>query len=88
MELGIGADADGGFAWSGGGEGRRRSSAARLPGLAFFRFNAPLTFFNADYFKQRALRAANQAGMDLEWFVIDAIPISDIDTDGLYASAI
>ena len=23
--------------------------------------------------------------MDLEWFVIDAIPISDIDTDGLYA---
>ena len=23
--------------------------------------------------------------MDLEWFVIDAIPISDIDTDALYA---
>jgi len=63
----------------------RHPAAKSLPGLALFRFNAPLTFFNADYFKQRALRAANQAGMDLEWFVIDAIPISDVDTDGLYA---
>ena len=63
----------------------RHPSARTLPGLALFRFNAPLTFFNADYFKQRALIAANRAGVDLQWFVIDAIPISDIDTDGLYA---
>ena len=63
----------------------RHPTAKTPPGLALFRFNAPLTFFNADYFKQRALRAANQAGTHLQWFVIDAIPISDIDTDGLYA---
>jgi MFS superfamily sulfate permease-like transporter len=50
-----------------------------------FRFNGPLTFFNADYFKQRALAAAHSAGDDLRWFVIDAIPISDIDVNGLYA---
>ena len=36
----------------------RHPAAKSLPGLALFRFNAPLTFFNADYFKQRALRAA------------------------------
>ena len=49
-----------------------------------FRFNGPLTFFNADYFKQRALAAAD-AGKDVRWFVIDAIPVSDIDVNGLYA---
>jgi len=63
----------------------RHSSARTTPGLTIFRFNAPLTFFNADYFKQRALAAAAAAGPDLRWFVIDAIPISDIDISGLYA---
>jgi MFS superfamily sulfate permease-like transporter len=50
-----------------------------------FRFNGPLTFFNADYFKQRALAAADAAGKDLRCFVIDAIPISDTDVNGLVA---
>ena len=50
-----------------------------------FRFNGPLTFFNADYFKQRALSAVDAAENDVSWFVIDAIPISDIDVNGLYA---
>jgi len=63
----------------------RHRAAKTFPGLVLFRFNAPLTFFNADYFKQRALVAADSAGPDLRWFVIDAIPISDIDINGLYA---
>ena len=63
----------------------RHRNAKTFPGLTFFRFNAPLTFFNAYYFKQCALAAANSAGPDLQWFVIDAIPISDVDIDGLYA---
>jgi high affinity sulfate transporter 1 len=64
----------------------RHGAAARtFPGLVLFRFNGPLTFFNADYFKQRALAAAEASGKDLRWFVIDAIPISDIDVNGLYA---
>ena len=61
----------------------RHPSAKTVPGIVLFRFNAPLTFFNADYFKQRALAAAAVA--DLKWFVIDAIPISDVDINGLYA---
>ena len=63
----------------------RHRSAKTFSGLTLFRFNAPLTFFNADYFKQRALAAADAAGPDLQWFVIDAIPISDVDINGLYA---
>jgi len=63
----------------------RHRSAQTTPRLTIFRFNAPLTFFNADYFKQRALAAVAAAGPGLRWFVIDAIPISDIDISGLYA---
>jgi high affinity sulfate transporter 1 len=64
---------------------RHGTNAKTLPGLVLFRFNGPLTFFNADYFKQRALVAADAAGKEVRWFVIDAIPISDIDVNGLYA---
>jgi MFS superfamily sulfate permease-like transporter len=63
----------------------RHRSAKTFPGLTLFRFNAPLTFFNADYFRLRALAAADAAGPELQWFVIDAIPISDVDISGLYA---
>jgi high affinity sulfate transporter 1 len=63
----------------------RHQEARTFPGLTLFRFNAPLTFFNADYFKRRALAAAAAAGPDLQWFVIDAIPISELDINGLYA---
>ena len=61
----------------------RHTSAKAIPGLLLFRFNAPLVFFNADHFKQCALEAADASGADLRWFVIDAIPISDIDINGL-----
>ncbi len=63
----------------------RHRNVKTFPGLALFRFNSPLTFFNADYFKRQALAAAKAAGPDLQWFVIDAIPISDIDINGYYA---
>jgi high affinity sulfate transporter 1 len=63
----------------------RHPGARTFGGLALYRFDAPVTFFNADYFKRRALEAADAAGPGLEWFVIDAIPISDFDITGLYA---
>jgi MFS superfamily sulfate permease-like transporter len=63
----------------------RHPAAKTIPGLTVFRFNAPLTFFNADYFKRRALAASDAAGPALRWFVVDAIPISRIDISGLYA---
>jgi high affinity sulfate transporter 1 len=63
----------------------RHPNAKTFKGLVLFRFNAPLTFFNADYFKQRALATAEAAGSELQWFVIDTIPISETDINGLYA---
>ena len=61
----------------------RHTSAKAIPGLVLFRFNAPLVFFNADHFKQCALKAAKASGEDLRWFVIDTIPISEIDINGV-----
>ena len=61
----------------------RHGQAQAIPGMVLFRFNAPLVFFNADHFKQCALASAQACGDDLRWFVIDAIPISDIDINGL-----
>src|SRR5262245_30260464 len=40
----------------------RHPGAATLPGLLLFRFNAPIVFFNAPYFKQQALAAVAAAG--------------------------
>ena len=61
----------------------RHTSAKAIPGLVLFRFNAPLVFFNAEHFKQCALKAAKASGEDLRWFVIDTIPISDLDINGV-----
>jgi high affinity sulfate transporter 1 len=62
----------------------RHPTARTFPGVMLYRFDAPLTFFNADYFKTRVLALADAAGPGLRWFVVDAIPISRIDLTGLY----
>jgi high affinity sulfate transporter 1 len=63
----------------------RHPGARTYPGLVLYRFDGPLTFFNSDYFKMRALAVAEAAGPELRWFVIDTIPVSQIDMTGLYA---
>jgi anti-anti-sigma regulatory factor len=42
-------------------------------------------FFSAPHFRREALAAAAAAGPDLRWFVIDLLPVSQIDTTGLFA---
>jgi len=64
----------------------RHQGADTIPGLLLFRFNAPIVFFNAPYFRREALAAADSAGPSLKWFVIDMIPITMIDATGLYAA--
>jgi high affinity sulfate transporter 1 len=59
--------------------------ATTVPGLVLYRFDAPLTFFNCDYFKSRVMALCDTAPAGLRWFVIDTIPISQIDLTGLYA---
>jgi high affinity sulfate transporter 1 len=63
----------------------RHPDAQTWPGILIYRFDAPIVFFNATYFKQRALRAVDRAGPELRWFVLDMIPISGLDVTGAYA---
>jgi MFS superfamily sulfate permease-like transporter len=60
----------------------RHPDAKTIPGICLFRFNAPLVFFNAPYFKRSALEAAVEAGPRLRWFVLDALPITGHDVTG------
>ena len=54
-------------------------SAARLPGLVIYRFDAPLIFANARTFRDEVL---NLLGADpqLTWVLIAAEPMTDVDT--------
>jgi MFS superfamily sulfate permease-like transporter len=63
----------------------RHPEAQPIPGVVIYRFSSPITFFNCTYFKQRAILAAQTAGPELKYFVLDAIPIGMIDVTGLYA---
>jgi high affinity sulfate transporter 1 len=61
----------------------RHPGAATIPGLLVLRFNAPIVFFNAPYFKRELLGAVHAAGPVLRWVVLDMLPITMIDATGL-----
>lgn len=61
----------------------RHEDGKSVPGLLLFRFNAPITFFNAPYFKREVLRAVDEAGSGLHHVVIDLLPVTSIDATGL-----
>lgn len=64
----------------------RHPRATTMPGLLLFRFNAPIVFFNAGYFKREILAAANAAGPDLKLIVVDMLPVTMIDATGIYTA--
>lgn len=64
----------------------RYAGAATLPGLMLLRFNAPLVFFNAPYFRREVIAAVKDAGPSLKWLVLDMLPITLIDATGLYTA--
>ena len=61
----------------------RHKSGQSVPGLLLFRFNAPITFFNAPYFKRELLQAIDEANPDLRHVIIDLLPVTSIDATGL-----
>jgi MFS superfamily sulfate permease-like transporter len=65
----------------------RHQKADTISGLLLFRFNAPIIFFNAPFFKRSVLEAVEAAGPGLKWFVLDMIPVTMIDITGLQAAA-
>ncbi len=57
----------------------RYPGTQRIPGLVLYRFDAPLFFANADYFRSRVRSLVGAAGPGLRWFVVAAEPITDVD---------
>jgi high affinity sulfate transporter 1 len=56
-----------------------------MPGLIIYRFNSSLYFANANTFTEEAQRLIEEAeaqGEKVQWFVLDAEAINDIDTTG------
>ena len=64
---------------------QRHEAAQTTPGLLMFRFNAPIVFFNAPYFKRSAFAAIESSEFPVKWFVVDMIPITLIDVTGFHS---
>jgi high affinity sulfate transporter 1 len=58
----------------------RHPTARRIPGLLLYRFDAPLFFANAGYFRRRVRHLIGEADTPVHWVVVAAEPITDIDT--------
>ena len=61
----------------------RHEGSQEFPGMLLFRFNAPITFFNAPHFKRELIRVVDAAGPNLHHVVIDLLPVTNIDATGL-----
>jgi len=57
----------------------RYPAARRIPGLVLFRWDAPLFFANAEFFKQRVLDAVAESPTPVRWFVVAAEPVTSVD---------
>jgi high affinity sulfate transporter 1 len=58
----------------------RHPNARSIPGLLLYRFDAPLFFANAGYFRRRVRRLVAEASHPVRWVVVAAEPITDVDT--------
>ncbi|MEZ2145094.1 sulfate permease [Bradyrhizobium sp. DN5] len=57
----------------------RYPDARRIPGLVLFRWDAPLFFANAEFFKERALDAVTKSPTPVRWLVVAAEPVTSVD---------
>ncbi len=55
----------------------------REPGLLVYRFDGPLFFANANYFKNQVIELAEGLDPPLRWFILDAEAITDVDSTAL-----
>jgi high affinity sulfate transporter 1 len=58
----------------------RHPDARLIPGLLLYRFDAPLFFANAGYFRRRVHQLVADADRPVRWVVVAAEPITDVDT--------
>jgi high affinity sulfate transporter 1 len=57
----------------------RYPDARQIPGLVLFRWDAPLFFANAEFFKERVLDVAAKSPTPVRWFVVAAEPVTSVD---------
>ncbi|KRR00813.1 SulP family inorganic anion transporter [Bradyrhizobium valentinum] len=57
----------------------RYPDARQIPGLVLFRWDAPLFFANAEFFKERALAAVAKSPTPVRWLVVAAEPVTNVD---------
>jgi MFS superfamily sulfate permease-like transporter len=57
----------------------RYPDARRIPGVVLFRWDAPLFFANAEFFKERVLDAVAKSPTPVRWLVVAAEPVTSID---------
>lgn len=56
-----------------------------VPNVILYRFDGPLLFFNAAYFKQRVLAIVSQAASPPRWFILSVESVTQLDTSGVQA---
>lgn len=61
----------------------RYPKAETVPGLIIYRWDAPLSFLNATYFRRRVRDLVTSAEEPIRWVLVDAEAISDIDSTGI-----
>ena len=57
----------------------RYPDARLIPGLVLFRWDAPLFFANAEFFKERVLVAVATSPTPVRWLVVTAEPVTSVD---------
>ena len=57
----------------------RYPDAHRIPGLVLFRWDAPLFFANAEFFRERVLDAVAKSPTPVRWLVVAAEPVTSVD---------
>ena len=57
----------------------RYPNARQIPGLVLFRWDAPLFFANAEFFKERVLDAVTKSPTPVRWLVVAAEPVTSVD---------
>ncbi|HVG66173.1 MAG TPA: sulfate permease [Actinomycetota bacterium] len=58
----------------------RHPSARQVPGLLLYRFDAPLFFANAAWFRRRVKGLVAEAAHPVRWVVVAAEPVTDVDS--------
>jgi high affinity sulfate transporter 1 len=57
----------------------RYDLARQIPGLVLFRWDAPLFFANAEYFRERVVDAVAASPTPVRWIVVAAEPVTSVD---------